>query len=363
MIDSKYATLVKAIQECGNISKAAQYLHLTQSAISHQLKKAEEEIELKLFERTSSGLVMTEAGEVIYDYAKKLQEENTRLDARLNLYRHKRDQVYVHGYSNFESNRLIDQAHSISEFIHYDSVWAAGSKILEVGCGVGAQTKILAAKNPECHITSIDHSEKSILTAKADPELKELKNVEFIHLNAFDLTKLNTQFDHIFICFVLEHVNDPQSLLSHVGLVLKPEGTITLVEGDHGSAYFYPESEYATKAVQAQVKYQKENSGNANIGRQLYALLRASDYIDISVSPSCIYVDDNNPELKANFILNTFTAMIEGMKSRIISSGTETEIIMNKGIDHLKRTNQKNGTFSYTFFKGIGVKKGQYSKL
>ncbi|MEO0627959.1 MAG: class I SAM-dependent methyltransferase, partial [Bacteroidota bacterium] len=253
---------------------------------------------------------------------------------------------------------LINQANSISEFIHYDSIWPVGSRILEIGCGVGAQTKILAAKNPDCHFTSIDKSEKSILAAKADLDQYEPGHVDFIHLDAFDLDKLKTQFDHVFICFVLEHANDPLKLLNFVSRFLVVGGTITVVEGDHGSAYFYPESEYARKAVEGQVKYQRENGGNANIGRELYTLLSKSNYRQVRVSPRCIYVDDNNPDLKANFILNTFTAMIEGVKSKITEYGIESEVVMSKGISDLKRTNERGGTFNYTFFKAVGFKEG-----
>jgi cyclopropane fatty-acyl-phospholipid synthase-like methyltransferase len=53
---------------------------------------------------------------------------------------------YVHGYSDDEANRLHDQADSLADLLHYDSVWDEGSIILEAGCGIGAQTKIVAQK-------------------------------------------------------------------------------------------------------------------------------------------------------------------------------------------------------------------------
>ena len=67
-------------------------------------------------------------------------------------------------------------------------------------------------------------------------------------------------------------------------------------------------------------------------------------------------MDDNNLALKENFILKTFTAMIEGMKDKIVSSAIEKEGVMDKGINDLKRTNEPYGTFSYTFYKGVGRK-------
>ncbi len=48
---------------------------------------------------------------------------------------------YVHGYSPEEAKRLNNQANSVAEILHGDSLWHEGSLILEAGCGVGAQTK------------------------------------------------------------------------------------------------------------------------------------------------------------------------------------------------------------------------------
>ncbi|MEL6845695.1 MAG: methyltransferase, partial [Bacteroidota bacterium] len=290
MIDSKFVILVRALQDYGSISKAANHLNLTQSAISHQLRRAEEELGVLLFHRKSKGIEITEAGQAIYDYSLALIEENSVLDAKLNAYKKKTNDTYVHGYSAFESNRLNDQASSIAEFIHYDSIWAEGSRILEIGCGVGAQTKILASQNPRCHFTSIDLSEESVLTAKSDKDLQKLSNVDFHCLDVYDVGRLGLQFDHIFICFVLEHLGDPLRLLKFIRQFTKDGGTITVVEGDHGSAYFHPESRAATKAVNGQIKYQAQNGGNANIGRQLHFLLSKSSYEDVRISPRCIYV-------------------------------------------------------------------------
>ena len=73
---------------------------------------------------------------------------------------------YVHGYSQREAQRLNDQANSIAALLHYDSVWPVGSMILEAGCGVGAQTKIVAPKNNQSQFISIDISSASIQDIK-----------------------------------------------------------------------------------------------------------------------------------------------------------------------------------------------------
>ena len=73
---------------------------------------------------------------------------------------------YVHGYDLGESIRLQDQASTLVELLHSDTSYPAGSRVLEAGCGVGAQTITLARNSPDAWFTSIDISERSVAQAK-----------------------------------------------------------------------------------------------------------------------------------------------------------------------------------------------------
>ena len=65
-------------------------------------------------------------------------------------------QNYVHGYSERETERLYDQAGSVRHLIHHELRYPPGSKVLEAGCGVGAQTVTLAQNSPEAHFYAVD---------------------------------------------------------------------------------------------------------------------------------------------------------------------------------------------------------------
>ncbi|OJJ21851.1 methyltransferase type 11 [marine bacterium AO1-C] len=263
---------------------------------------------------------------------------------------------YIHGYSETEAQRLSNQANSIAEYLHFDSVWQPGSTILEVGCGVGAQTVIIADKNPDCKIVSIDISKKSIAQAQQKVQEAGMTNVEFRLQDVNELIKGKKEiYDHVFICFVLEHISEPQQVLQNLKSIIKPGGTITVIEGDHGSTFFYPENDFARKVIDAQVKLQQGKGGNANIGREVYPLLSKAGFQEIVVSPRQIYVDGTRPALVDGFIKNTFTAMMQGMSETVLKEGLVSKSDYDLGIEGLLRTAEADGVFSYTFFKGIGV--------
>lgn len=260
---------------------------------------------------------------------------------------------YVHGYDPRENERLQDQASTLVELLHWDTSYPAGSSVLEAGCGVGAQTLTLARNSPDARITCVDASAASLGQAKKRAEAAGLTNVQFQQADIFDLLYEAGAFDHVFVCFVLEHVVRPIQALDALKAVLRPGGTITVIEGDHGSAYFHPDSEAAHGAIRCLVDLQRTAGGNAMIGRELYPLLTTAGFRDVRVSPRMVYVDSSRPELVEGFTKKTFTAMIEGVRESALEAGIIDPEVFDKGIRDLYATAGPNGVFCYTFFKAV----------
>ncbi len=61
-----------AIAEIGQLTRAAEKLHISQPALSAQLKALEEELELQLFDRTPAGMILTPAGKRVLALAEKV---------------------------------------------------------------------------------------------------------------------------------------------------------------------------------------------------------------------------------------------------------------------------------------------------
>lgn len=82
-MDLKYIKLISAIVDSGSITKAAQVLNLTQSALSHQLKEAEKLYGMQFFTRSNRKLHLSPAGKKVYEASGIILSEIAKLEHTL----------------------------------------------------------------------------------------------------------------------------------------------------------------------------------------------------------------------------------------------------------------------------------------
>ena len=100
-----------AVAKEGNLTRAAAQLHVSQSALSNQIKQLEEQLGQALFARVGRGLKLTEAGQVALGYAEAIFTSGTELVALLREGRREERQVLRIGAvatlsRNFQENFL-----------------------------------------------------------------------------------------------------------------------------------------------------------------------------------------------------------------------------------------------------------------
>lgn len=262
----------------------------------------------------------------------------------------------MHGYSPREGRRLGDQADILAQLLHAGTAYPAGSRVLELGCGIGAQTVHLLRSSPRAHIVAVDRSEESLAQARTRvAAFAPHARVEWHRADVYDLPFADAEFDHVFVCFVLEHLPDPRRALSGLRRVLRPGGTVTVIEGDHGSAFFHPDSAFARAAIDCQVRLQAASGGDAQLGRQVQPLLAGAGYDEVAVRPLTVYADGTLPALVEGFTRNTFIAMVASVRDKALAASLTTTAEWERGITDLRRTAEDDGTFHYTFFKGVAV--------
>ena len=72
-----------AVADVGGVTRAAGLMNLTQSAVSMQIKRLEEVLDLALLDRSGRGVALTAAGEQLLGYARKLLSLNDEAVGRL----------------------------------------------------------------------------------------------------------------------------------------------------------------------------------------------------------------------------------------------------------------------------------------
>ena len=82
-MEIRHLQMVKEVATYGNLTKAADHLFLTQSALSHQLKEIEGYFNTQLFIRDKKHMLLTPAGEVVLQAAEKILQEVTETRAKV----------------------------------------------------------------------------------------------------------------------------------------------------------------------------------------------------------------------------------------------------------------------------------------
>ncbi|HNV21353.1 MAG: methyltransferase domain-containing protein [Candidatus Hydrogenedentes bacterium] len=257
---------------------------------------------------------------------------------------------YVHGYSDYEAGRLRNSAHALSGLIHAQVRYPEGALVLEAPCGVGAQTEFLVGNNPGTRFVCADISEASVRVA-----MGQNPGLPFLAGDLYALPFPNATFDHVFACYVLEHLERPGRALENLLRVLKPGGTLTSVEGDHGSCFFYPETPEALAAWACLPELQALLGGDSLIGRRMYSVLAGAGFSDVWVEPIRIYCDPSLPRMMKGFVEDTIVGMLRGIESEVIERGMLDPAVFRKGVeDILAITTHPEGAFCYTFFRAVG---------
>lgn len=264
--------------------------------------------------------------------------------------------AYVHGYSERETQRLQEQSGILEELLHGGTSYSPGSRVLEVGCGVGAQSLLLLRRNPGIRLSSMDISKTSLEEARRYVNSMGYQDVEFIHGNILEEPADMGPFDHVFVCFVLEHLSEPVLALKNMLSLLRPGGSITVIEGDHGSGIWTPETAESRMAWEGLVISQRKLGHDPDIGRKLYPLMKSSGMDEVQVEPRTAYADASRPELLDGAVNKIIAPMVYSAQKQVLEEGLLDPQSWQKGLDDLERVARLDeGTFYYSWFKGVGI--------
>jgi ubiquinone/menaquinone biosynthesis C-methylase UbiE len=268
---------------------------------------------------------------------------------------------YIHGYDQNESMRLYEQAHLLADGVFKDIAFKAGSKILEVGCGVGAQTALLIEKFPEIEIFAFDKEPNQIKAAKANfaahPNLK-LK-LDRVHFQVGDGTKLdvaNEQFDGAFLCWTLEHVTVPIQILSEIKRLLKKHSPIFINEVFNSLFNFTPYDKNIAHYWNLFNQLQISLNGNPYVGLELGSILDKLEFHEIKTDINH-YLMDRRDLKKRDAMLNYWEKLLLSAAPELLNR----ELINSSDLSALNLSFQKlienpDSVFMFGWIKAKAIK-------
>jgi len=118
----------------------------------------------------------------------------------------------------------VDQATTLSGLLHHDTRFPDGARVLEVGCGIGAQTTIIAAAHPGARIVSVENRSRLAATGPRTRRAAAPRERPLRERRSLPAAISGRLLRSVFVCFVLEHVSQPLEALAQVRRVLKPGG-------------------------------------------------------------------------------------------------------------------------------------------
>lgn len=258
---------------------------------------------------------------------------------------------YLHGFIPAEQQRLIDQAGFLTPLIYPRIDFSGCKKILEIGCGVGAQTAKLLELFPEAQITCVDNSAAQLAKAKENLHFAG-DRVRFIQQDAMDFD-LPDQYDGVYICWVLEHISTPLRVFTSLKPFLETGAKVWVTEVFNSTFYYHPKGAHLDAYYEKYNQFQISCGGNPDIGANLGNLLSLAGYDEISVLPGGFHLDRRDPQYLFDFLQFWKTLMksgSQGMQEAGVITAEEIKL-MEQDVDQIYL--DENPVFYYRFVQAF----------
>jgi ubiquinone/menaquinone biosynthesis C-methylase UbiE len=264
-----------------------------------------------------------------------------------------KDFPYLHGFSQTEQDRLRRQARFAEQTVYKNVNFSESKHILEVGCGVGAQSEILLRRFPDIKLTGIDLSEKQLDSAKESlAQLSYAKNrYQLKQMNAEKMSFTSEVFDGAFLCFILEHVPDPRRVLSEVRRILSSGSVIYITEVLNSSFFLEPYSPNVLKYWMAFNDYQYDKKGDPFMGAKLGNLLMQIGFKDIETEVKTWFLDNRHPQ-KRKEMIDFWSELLLSASDQLVNENYVTvDIVNDMKIELDVVSNDPNAVFFFSFIQ------------
>jgi ubiquinone/menaquinone biosynthesis C-methylase UbiE len=160
-------------------------------------------------------------------------------------------------------------------------------RILDLGCGQGNTTRMLAASFPEASVTGLDYDSELVDYARRHEA--NGYNVDFVQGDAMDLQFPDASFDLVFTRYMLVHMPDPLRVVKQFPRILRPGAYAVSFEPECSIQFGYPHDQ----TFDAVSKLFCALFPQPDIGRRLLPLFREAGMLPEQAA-AVVGMDDNS---------------------------------------------------------------------
>lgn len=264
---------------------------------------------------------------------------------------------YVHGFSPVEQARLARQARFLESEVYRDVDLSRVDSLLEVGCGVGAQTEILLRRFPEIQVTGIDFSARQLDAARTRLLNQPLsaERVELLQMDAANLSFAPASFDAAFLCWILEHVPDPERVLSEVRRVLKPGSRLYATEVMNASFFLSPYSPHLQQYWLAFNEHQLAVGGDPFIGAKLGQLLLRQGFREVRTEVKTWHLDARDPHRRHEVLAYWSELLLSAADQLLEAQRVSRQLVDAMKAELLALHKDPQLVFFYCFFQATAL--------
>jgi len=182
-----------AVAETGSFSKGAEASFITQSTVSQHISALEQELGVKLLDRTGRGALLTPGGSILLQHARRVLSATSEIERAMNRFKGVEEAALTIGGSNVPANYMIPDALPLirARFPGLTVTLLQGDSrdVIDMLCREEVEVGIIGSRFDEegCAFTPLGGDEIRLVAGKSHPwhrkkaiELSELAEGEFI---------------------------------------------------------------------------------------------------------------------------------------------------------------------------------------
>lgn len=230
-------------------------------------------------------------------------------------------QDYIHGYSIEEQHRLVEQADLLAANVHAGLDLSDSRRLLELGCGAGAELGYLCSHYARIDLTGIDVNAGHLAAAREHlATLDRNRSIKLAQANATSLPFPAHSFDTVMTVWMLEHAAHPSAVMAEALRVLAPGGRLICTEVDNATLQLEPFLPVIRDWLGLFNRFRQMMGGDPFVGRRLSELARRLGGRDICSETLPILSSQFEPRRRRELIDYLEALLLSGTE-RLIGAG------------------------------------------